>query len=107
MIAQRANFTRNMLVIIPFLAVLAAFATHYGVELLDIARRHKSLAHVGLAFALLLQPTIQSGAAYSDSLRRGLESRDRAAEWLSSNHTRKLILLLLENFSLPRKYMNK
>jgi hypothetical protein len=83
MIEQRANFTRNMLVIIPFVAICAAIALDRLIELLRTVTNSTSSAFKPLictlaSFALVLQSV---GGAMALSSKPD-ESRAEAYAWL-------------------------
>jgi hypothetical protein len=82
MIMQRANFTRNMVVIIPYFAVCAAYAfSRLGGP---VRRSARDSALLGLvAVCILALPLARSAVIIRDSLYRG-DSRDALFVWFKN-----------------------
>ncbi|MEY4700896.1 MAG: hypothetical protein RL326_1083 [Pseudomonadota bacterium] len=82
MVMQRANFTRNMVVMIPYLAVYAAYAFS---RLGNAARRStRDSALLGLvAVCMLALPLARSAVIIRDSVYRG-DSRDALFVWFKN-----------------------
>lgn len=81
MISQKANFTRNMHLMIPYLACCAALAASL------IGQRFRKFQGVSLAVlmaALCAQPTLWALTARAEA-RSVVESRLAAAEWLQAH----------------------
>ena len=77
MIAQKVNFTRNMLVIIPFVAIYA------GVAIAKFSKRtNQTIA--ALAIILILSQPLLLSLRYRRSILNIQESRLAAAEWIES-----------------------
>ncbi len=82
MFMQRANFTRNMVVIIPYMAVLAA----YAFSLLAPPKRGSSLdatLRSLIAICLLALPCARSAVIIRDAMWRG-DSRDALFVWFTT-----------------------
>lgn len=82
MVMQRANFTRNMVVIIPYLAVYAAYAFYR----LDESKRRPARESVLLALvaaSILALPVARSAVIIRDSMYRG-DSRDALFVWFKN-----------------------
>jgi hypothetical protein len=83
MIGQKANFTRNMISIIPFIAVLTAAGYELILKRLVSDRMKFTAAFwIGAVF-LCFQPLIGS-LRFNRDLKSAPESRKAAAEWLTS-----------------------
>lgn len=83
MIAQKANFTRNMVSLLPFVAILAASGLHLLLQLLELKPSLRSNIFWIAAPILCLQPLIGS-LSYTRELRAKPESRRAAAEWIAA-----------------------
>ena len=82
MIMQRANFTRNMVVMIPYLAVYAAYAFNHLQS--SVRRSARDSALLGLvALCILALPLARSAVIIRDSLYRG-DSRDALFVWFKN-----------------------
>lgn len=84
MVGQKTNFTRNMMVLIPFVAVLAAC----GVEVLVRSARVKDSlrpAAVWVALPLLCAQPLIGSLHYVQSIKYQPETRIAAAQWLEQS----------------------
>jgi hypothetical protein len=83
MISQKANFTRNMHIIIPYLACCAGFL------LAGVGSKFRKLSGVVVALALIglsIQPVL-AAISQRSALQSRAESRITAANWLKQNLT--------------------
>jgi hypothetical protein len=82
MVAQRANFTRNMVVILPYLSIYVAYSFYC---LGESARRsaRESVLLALIAASILALPVARSGVIIRDSLYRG-DSRDALFWWFKN-----------------------
>ena len=85
MVAQKTNFTRNMVSIVPYVAVATALGISQLVRLAT-PRRRAELCAVLLSFGSLIAPTIRSTEAVVAEARHP-ESRDILAAWLESRNS--------------------
>lgn len=82
MVSQKANFTRNMISILPFLAVLAgcAFA-----EISKLLEKGPKTAGVALAALILLAQPISGALSERGSAKTIQETRLSASSWIEQN----------------------
>lgn len=89
MILQKANFTRNMLVIIPFLSILAAIALFKFINLVNLPRRTSSIIFLLILSISIFQPlniSLKEKGAWSEIE----ESRSILTEWIFANNDLKI-----------------
>jgi hypothetical protein len=79
MISQRANFTRNMVVVIPFIAIFVAITLH---TLLRRRKNPSELACFGALLLVCIQPAY-SLLQLKHTFSMNQDSRIRASEWLA------------------------
>ena len=85
MISQKANFTRNMLVIVPFFAILSGIFIRKILKIISSERNALFAASAAILFVVpLIQPFAHAigNVASSNSI---LESRVSAKKWLDDN----------------------
>jgi hypothetical protein len=86
MVMQRANFTRNMIVLVPYVALLAAFGL--GVVVSRIPRRElRIVAYLSLAALSLIQITRTSTSTIAEAVQHR-DSRNELATWLNQEGLR-------------------
>jgi hypothetical protein len=86
MIMQKANFTRNMIVIVPYVALLAAFGLNTVVS--RITRRDRRSAAYFLLAALSLVQTTRTSMSTIAEATHHRDSRDTLATWLEQDQLR-------------------
>lgn len=83
MVFQRANFTRNMIVIVPFVALAASMTLGEFLKLVVKSERGKFISLVGGALIMLTLP-FQRGVTEAINAANFLDSRDEGDKILSS-----------------------
>ncbi len=81
MIGQKANFTRNMMVIIPFVAIVASCGLEIILRGFKISEAGRATA-IWIAVPLLCFQPLLGSLRYIQSIRSQPESRNAAAAWL-------------------------
>ena len=85
MISQRANFTRNMLVLIPYCAIAIAFGLDFLAQRsLGVLRSHKQAWFYSIGVAVLILPLAWKSLSLRSQIRQMPESRIDASKWLES-----------------------
>jgi len=103
MCAQRANFVRNMLVIIPFLNIWAAYGIYKLCEIIIKPREVSRLGRIAFAFFCILQP-LQSDLAMRDEDNSFEESRHRLLKWFAANNSEDIETAVSGQLILPREF---
>jgi hypothetical protein len=86
MIMQKANFTRNMVVIVPYVAILAALGLHAV-----LSRIPRSTSRVALYLTVAALSLVQIGRLSISTIveaTQRTDSRDTLANWLSEDRLR-------------------
>ena len=81
---QKAHFTRNMLVIIPFVAIFAALIVHTMIAILQLKGKAASVAFGGFIVACLTHP-LQTALVERKEALALTDSRTAAERWLTGH----------------------
>lgn len=98
MVMQKANFTRNMLVMIPFTAILAACGLHYILNKLNLKKSHLMMP---LLFILACAEPLTLALSIRSEVLSRAESRFRVVSWLSNNNLLQYEIALSGQLQLP------
>lgn len=100
MVSQKANFVRNMLVVIPFLCILSAYA---GLSAMKILDKNRALYLLGVAFlsiSTLLQP-FSYIREWRESILSTKDSRDELINWLEKQDLSRYQIAISGYLQLP------
>ncbi len=99
MSSQRANFTRNMIVLVPFLSVMAA--GFLWIMAGKIRHNIKRLILIAVTPLLVLQPLRLSLAERANASNNSQESRVELGAWIATRMTSLSDIALSGNLNLP------